>query len=166
MGVKIKAALLISVLIAALLGYGFYNTWLIQIGPTQQMWIQGKLPDPSLEGDYKGYAEFSTWPWLGKHFDSQMSRGINIFERARLLRFRTYVGKSVTDPNLTVLKLDYNTSTNSLPLRPFLDEIVQLGNGVLLGKAQLRIIPDHPFTLFYFRIQPASVSELPLGNAN
>lgn len=105
----------------------------------------------------------SAWmPWKGKTFNAQGAYGNNIFTRDSLavahilwplyrsyvndgpamyqaFRFRTYVAPGKTDPDRLVLKLDYDLEGNpSLSIRRVLDELVQVADGLYLGKAHLR----------------------------
>jgi hypothetical protein len=104
----------------------------------------------------------SAWmPWKGKTFDDARQFGDNIFTRnskwlARLFipryedfksdgpetyrafTFRTYEATGLTDPEMVVLKIDYDLVGNPpLTIRRVLDELVQLGEGLYLGKAHV-----------------------------
>ena len=105
----------------------------------------------------------SRWlPWKGKFFDAAHASGDNIFtrdslflahlwwplyrnykyesaDRYRAFDFRTYLGPGLVDPDRQVLKLDYNLKSNpSLSVRRVLDELVQINDGLYLGKAHLK----------------------------
>jgi hypothetical protein len=105
----------------------------------------------------------SAWlPWKGKTFNASQSSGDNIFTRdslwlARLFnplyrgfiedgpqtyrafKFRTYVAPGLADPDRAVLKIDYDLPANpGLTIRRVLDELVQVDEGLYLGKAHLR----------------------------
>lgn len=100
-------------------------------------------------------------PWAGKAFDPAMKEGRNRFVGAarpffrliwpgyhdlvpdgssafRALRFDTSIGDSVTDPGLSVLKIDYEHPESPWPIRLILDELVHVGQGQHLGQALLR----------------------------
>lgn len=101
-------------------------------------------------------------PWQGKGFDAQRARGYNIFTRDsfalanllwplyrgyvgdgprtyRAFFFRTWAGAGLTDPDRQVLKIDYDLPENPpRTIRRVLDELVQVGDGLYLGKAHLR----------------------------
>ena len=104
----------------------------------------------------------SRWlPWKGKVFDAAAQTGDNMFTndglwasrlvfpgyqgtrpdgpgRSRALQFRTYLGPGKDDPELQVLKLDYNLETNpGFIVRDVLDELVQVDADYYLGKAHL-----------------------------
>lgn len=99
-------------------------------------------------------------PWLGKAFDRSAARGVNVLapwarpwmrvvwpsyvperelaDRLEAFAFRTWVGPSVTRSNVAVLKIDYGRESNPGLVRSVLDELVQLEDGVYLGKALIR----------------------------
>jgi hypothetical protein len=108
-------------------------------------------------------ALFSLWlPWKGKVFNAAAQTGDNMFTndgrwlsrlvflgyqgyvadgpgRSRALTFRTYTGAGKDDPDLQVLKLDYDLDVNPrFVVRDVLDELVQVSDGYYLGKAHLR----------------------------
>jgi hypothetical protein len=115
-----------------------------------------------------GLTQFYEWlttrwmPWLGKTFNAAQGSGDNIFTRDsyaltrffnpfyrgivadgtkmyRAFAFRTYVAPGLADPDRMVLKIDYDLDTNpSLTIRRVLDELVQLGEHLYLGKAHVR----------------------------
>jgi len=100
-----------------------------------------------------------TLPWLGKSFDPVISRGNNIFtlaSRKRVQRwlpgyrgtvedgpstfhafaFKTNTGPGKVDRDRQVLKIDYNLPENpALTIRRVLDELVEVADGLYLGKA-------------------------------
>ena len=53
----------------------------------------------------------------------------------RAFPFRMEVGPGVADPDCTVLKIIYDARPNPWPVRRVLDELVDCGDGVHLGKA-------------------------------
>jgi hypothetical protein len=115
-----------------------------------------------------GLTQFYGWltgrwmPWLGKTFDAAQDTGDNIFTKdsypmARFFNpfyrgflqdgtntyrgfaFRTYLAPGLADPDRRVLKIDYNLDTNpALTIRRVLDELLQIGEGLYLGKAHVR----------------------------
>ena len=105
----------------------------------------------------------SRWlPWKGKRFEAATSRGDNIFTRDslkftrvlwpfyrgvvddrpgtyRAFVFHTSTGPGLLDTDRQVLRLDYNIPGNpKRTLRRILDEVVEIGDGVYLGKAYVR----------------------------
>jgi hypothetical protein len=99
-------------------------------------------------------------PWLGKAFDRSEARGINVLagwarpwmrvmwpsyvperelaDRLEAFAFRTWVGPSASGSGVSVLKIDYGREPNPRLVRSVLDELVQLEDGVYLGKALMR----------------------------
>ena len=101
-------------------------------------------------------------PWQGKRFDAAASQGDSLFSRDilplsyifmpfyrgrvpdtsttfRAFTFRTYTAPGLTDPDCEVMKIDYNLPQNpALSVRRVMDELVQIGEGVYLGKAHVR----------------------------
>jgi hypothetical protein len=116
----------------------------------------------------------SFWmPWKGKIFNASRSAGINLFSRDSYLPahliwpfyryylddgpktypFRTYTGPGQKDPDVQVLKIDYNLKLNpSLNVRRLLDELVQLADGFYLGKAHLKLPWGTWQTVAYFTL--------------
>jgi len=107
--------------------------------PNQALFSKGKFPDPLPDGDMQGHAIYQA-SWLGKSFT------------AKHIPFITYKGYGVNDPELEVLKIDYNIPGNPIYLRFILDEIVEVAPGQYLGKLHVRIIPFLPFTIEYFTL--------------
>ncbi len=115
-----------------------------------------------------GLTQFVEWnaarwmPWKGKTFHAARARGDNIFTRDslfavrvywplyrgaiddgpntyRAFRFRTCLAPGRADPDRQVLKIDYNLSGNPrLSIRRVLDELVQIADGLYLGRAHLK----------------------------
>ena len=115
-----------------------------------------------------GLTPFFQWlvnawmPWRGKTFAPSQQGGDNILTKdsyflARLFNplyrgfsvdspqtyrgfaFRTYAAPGLFDRDRTVLKIDYNLKQNpALTVRRVLDELVQLDDGLYLGKAHVR----------------------------
>jgi len=105
----------------------------------------------------------SAWlPWKGKTFDAAQSSGDNLFTRDSLLlariywplyrgyvddspatyrafAFRAYLAPGLADPDRQVLKIDYDLPANpAFSIRRVLDELVQVADGLYLGKAHVR----------------------------
>jgi len=115
-----------------------------------------------LDGLFRRLA--SLWmPWQGKAFDPSSKTGVNRFtpdvrvpmrlmwpgyapirsdgERVEAFLFRNRVAPGAADPDLQVLKIDYDLEANpSLVIRRILDELVQIADGVYLGKVLLRSV--------------------------
>lgn len=128
----------------------------------------------------------SAWmPWLGKTFNASQQRGDNIFTQDsyplargfnplysgfiadqpwtyRGFAFRTYMASGLMDPELTVLKIDYDLKENpALTVRRVLDELVQIDDNLYLGKAHVRWwwrLADEWQTVAYFTLRRDTVS--------
>jgi hypothetical protein len=101
-------------------------------------------------------------PWLGKKFDAAAGRGVNVLtpsaikpmkvlwpsyeplsvfaDRIEAFGFTTRLERGAVDPDLSVLKIDYDFAENpGLIIRRVLDELVQLDDGLYLGKVLYRL---------------------------
>lgn len=130
----------------------------------------------------------SAWmPWLGKRFDRVSETGDNLLARSakapgRVLfrgyqlqeagdgnyaafKFRTYVAAGMLDPDVQVLKIDYDSEENpSFLIRDILDELVEVVPGAYLGKILLRRgSADAPRwqLIAYFALQPPETAREP-----
>jgi hypothetical protein len=112
-------------------------------------------------------------PWMGKRFIAATSTGDNVFTPSapkvgRLFwpfysdykpyrrglstafLFNTYLGPGVEDPELEVLKLDYDNDANpSFLIRTVLDELVQVSGDYYLGKAFLKVRKGYKLAAFF-----------------
>jgi hypothetical protein len=100
-------------------------------------------------------------PWLGKSFDPANERGINVLvpsargpmkvlwpkytperelvDRIECFPFTTRVDPGAIDPDVNVLKIDYDHDANpDFLIRRILDELVQIDEGLYLGKILFR----------------------------
>lgn len=117
-------------------------------------------------------------PWLGKAFNKDEARGENILAASarpslrlthpfyrdihpdtattlRALRFRTYTAPALLDPELTVLKIDYDLPPNpKLTIRRVLDELVEVAGGYYLGRAWVRWWWGRWQRVAYFSLRP------------
>ena len=127
---------------------------------------QGDFLTSTLFGPLDSFGRFMArlWlPWRGKRFDAASSSGYNYLTPGgrrvgrivwpgyrdwhrvnpslyHALNFKTFTGPSLSDPNLTVLKLDYDLPENpGFLVRSVMDELVQVSHGYYLVKALLRI---------------------------
>ena len=120
-------------------------------------------------------------PWLGKKFDREANEGINILRPAarsqlkvlwrsyepnvasdgnlEAFPFRTRIAPGAIDPNVDVLKIDYDYEANpSFIIRHILDELVQIDDGLYLGKILYRTRNSwHPIGFFSLR-DPSSLA--------
>ncbi len=101
-------------------------------------------------------------PWLGKSFAPERGEGINVLQSSarshmkvlwpayeprettnstlEAFSFRTRVAPGALDPNVDVLKIDYDFEANpSFIIRNVLDELVQIDDGLYLGKILYRM---------------------------
>ena len=140
---------------------------------------QGALITPTINQalDSLGRAFTAWWlPWKGKTFDPITNTGDNIFTndgqwlsrliwpsyrdyiadepgQSRACTFRTYVSAGKLDPDLHVLKIDYDLDANpKFIIRDVLDELVQVEDGFYLGKALLRRPGDRWMCAAYFTL--------------
>lgn len=114
-------------------------------------------------------------PWQGKKFDREANEGINILKPAarsqlkvlwrsyepnvapdgnlEAFPFRTRIAPGAIDPNVDVLKIDYDFEANpSFIIRHILDELVQIDDGLYLGKILYRTRNSwHPIGFFSLR---------------
>ena len=98
--------------------------------------------------------QWTTRAWIGKWFqahDDTHGRGLNRIEtrkqgEKRLLAFETRFEDSRIDRHSCVL-LDYDQEENIRTIRSMRDELRFVGNGLLLGRAYMRI---------GFRLRPIS----------
>jgi hypothetical protein len=129
----------------------------------------GLLSDPFFEWLTRIYL-----PWLGKTFDAGKAAGDNVFRdnawskatgrfgwpgyrvpsddpkhTVRVFPFKTYVGPGIEDPDVQVLKIDYTDSSNPLPVRRVVDEVVELPGGYVLGKAHMRGLREFRRVAFF-----------------
>jgi hypothetical protein len=100
-------------------------------------------------------------PWLGKSFDPTTQTGVNVLipsakgpmkafwpsyeperelaDRIEAFPFKTRIAPGEVDPEVQVLKIDYNSDPNpNLIIRRILDELVQVDDKLYLGKILFR----------------------------
>lgn len=105
-------------------------------------------------------------PWRGKSFNASTHEGVNIVaksarlplkalwpsyeperelaDRLEVFPFRTLVGPGEIDRDVRVLKIDYDFERNpSFIIRNILDELVQIEDGLYLGKILYRWKGSH-----------------------
>jgi hypothetical protein len=133
--------------------------------PRPEGFLPGKLitmsvsrpSDALVRGIAKAYM-----PWMGKSFDSQQETGVNILipsaktpmkglwpkyeperevgDRIEAFPFNTRVAPGELDPEVDVLKIDYDFDANpGFIIRHILDELVQIDDGFYLGKILYRL---------------------------
>lgn len=100
-------------------------------------------------------------PWLGKSFEGPSMRGVNVLtknargpmralwpsyvperelaDRIEAFPFRNRIAPGEVDPEVDVLKIDYDFEDNpNLLIRRILDELVEIEDGFYLGKILFR----------------------------
>lgn len=100
-------------------------------------------------------------PWLGKSFDRRDATGLNVLvksaktpvkglwpsytpisesdEKLEVFAFKTRIAPGAIDPDVDVLKIDYDFEANpNFLIRKILDELVQIDDGHYLGKILFR----------------------------
>ena|ERR671914_970256 len=132
--------------------------------PAPDGFLPGRLITTSVASpiDNAGRWLSNAWmPWLGKAFDAQNKTGVNVltasartpmravwpsYEPIRetahgieAFPFRTRRGPGEVDPDVDVLKIDYDFEANpNLVIRKILDELVEVEPGFYLGKILYR----------------------------
>lgn len=156
MKIILKIFLTIFILIILILGLLFLQTARNQKNENHRQFIAGKIPSTVLNEFYKGTTDFYKGSWKGKTFYSEKNTGINNFQDEKTDRlaypFETSAGKGLQNTKNDVFKVDYKNEKNPFWVRPLLDEIVEVAPGEYLGVIHYRLIPNHPFTLGYFRL--------------
>ena len=110
-------------------------------------------------------------PWMGKSFDVDNDEGINVLKsgarsqvkllwpsyeprevngRLEVFPFKTRVEPGALDPDVQVLKIDYDFEANpDFLIRRILDELVEIEDGFYLGKILYRTRRGwHPIGFF------------------
>ena len=164
-----------------------------------QLFIQGRHPDPPLDGYYEGlFLRLSVnsrldalvrrgtnlWmPWRGKRFVPARNWGDNRFDNSVLgifsklwpsyqgmtprgdgtfegLAFRTWSAPGILDPEVNVFKIDYRIPATPQTMHRILDELVELPDGRLLGKAHFLTLRNNRSTIVYFALVPPTPAEV------
>lgn len=151
----------------------------MQRGTYQDSFVRGQVPQPQLDGFYPGASHIAFGlpvPWLGKRFVRTPEGGTNIFSGlggtlARVLtprykhfvhepdgrvsgyNFKTLTGVGLRDPQVQVLKLDYNLPENPGLIRIIYDELVQVDPGRYLGKVYVQLLPGWFLFVGFFELK-------------
>jgi hypothetical protein len=132
--------------------------------PRPDGFLRGRLVTmsvrPALDAFVRRVADL--WmPWMGKKFDPSTETGVNILrpsarkpmrvlwpsyepervlvDRIEAFPFRTRIAPGEVDPDIDVLKIDYDFEANpGFIIRRILDELVQVDEGDYLGKILFR----------------------------
>ena len=149
---------LLGVSCAGLLTYAELHQWRLQHSAEQARFIKGTYPQPAPNGVYAGSVPgLESLSWKGKQFDAATASGINIFvqqgQQTTKYPFKTSRGGSSVDPKQQVLSIDYNDDSNPWWVRLYLDEVVAIEPGHLLGKLIIRLIPGRPYAILFFELR-------------
>jgi hypothetical protein len=132
--------------------------------PLPQGMLKGSLVTTSVWAPFDSVARriASVWmPWLGKSFDATSMQGVNVLakssrtpmrvlwpsyvpereltDRIEAFPFRNRIAPGEIDPDVDVLKIDYDFEANpDLLIRRILDELVEVDDGLYLGKILFR----------------------------
>ncbi len=175
--------ILLSVLTAVVVWLIFW--WLVNFisehSGYQKQFEAGAAPNPAPDGFYRGTAHVLLGvdvPWMGKSFDRANRLGFNIFTPAgasvlKILApfykrytvnadgntiayyFKTRTAPGLKDPELNVVKLDYDSPENPSSIRIILDEIVEIAPEQYLGKIHVKVFPGYYSTIGYFGLKKA-----------
>lgn len=133
--------------------------------PPPRGFLPGELITMSVTRPTDGFVRWVSgmyMPWRGKSFDPDAQSGINILEpsaRSQMkvlwrsyeprrnvdgdleaFPFRTRIGPGRLDPQVDVLKIDYDFDANpDFLIRHILDELVQIDDDLYLGKILYRL---------------------------
>lgn len=148
---------IVVVLVVLILIVGFYRTWRTNSSPDQKIFTDSEPLNPAPSGYYSlSIGDYSGF-WKAKIFVSSRDEGVNVLHRygkdEERYPFRTYLSKGIHEPELEVLKVDYNMPGNSFWLKPFLEEIVKTGEGEYLGKMSYQFLPGFPFALGFYHLR-------------
>jgi len=121
----------------------------------------GWVPEsPDLEGKYRVYMVAPYLPRMRfflqrKVFRNEQGRvyGNNEFLGfIRVARFRVEKGKSLSDPDLDVIRIVYDDPANPFFVRPLVDEVRQVGPDEYLGQGMFTVL-GKPFWAFWFLVR-------------
>jgi hypothetical protein len=167
--------------VAAWLVFWSLVSLLVNSGRYHRQFINGKQPVNAPDGFYRGTAHVlfdKKTPWLGKSFVRVEANGFNIFTPAgaAILKtltpfykrftdnadgntdayyFQTRTAPGLKDPDINVIKLDYNAPENPFLIRIILDEIVEVAPDEYLGKIHLKVFPGVFCAIGYFGLKKA-----------
>jgi hypothetical protein len=150
------AGIILGTILGIVLLLGFAITWSTQHSDLQQQFLLGSMPETLPDGPYRGTVPGYAGAWEGKVFDGANGRGKNLFRSGTALEpkypFLLERSKGLRDPQLQVLRLNYNVEGNPGWLRLVTDEMVQTGSGKYLGKVYATLVPGYPFALGFFEL--------------
>jgi hypothetical protein len=114
----------------------------------QQRFRAGWVPENlALEGKFPVYMVAPFLPKVrffrqNKVFDKKGASisGVNEFlGLLRVAKFRVEKGKSLSDPDLDVIRIVYDDPTNPAIVRPLVDEVRQVGKDEYLGQGMYQV---------------------------
>ena len=169
----------IIIAVAAWLVFWWLVNFISEHSGYQKQFSAGTTPNPSPDGFYNGKAHVlfdADVPWMGKSFDRANELGFNIFTPAgaSILKiiapfykrytknsdgntiayyFKTRTAPGLKDPQINVVKLDYDSPENPFRIRIILDEIVEIAPDEYLGKIHVKVFPGYYSTLGYFGLK-------------
>lgn len=165
--------------VAVWLGFWSLVSLIIKQSNYQKQFVSGILPQNAPDGFFIGTAHIfnnRNVPWLGKTFVASNNLGFNIFtpKGAKILKvlapfyggfsknaqgnteafyFQTRIERGLKDKTTDVIRLDYDTPENPLPIRIILDEIVEVAPEHFLGKIHVKVFPRFYSTVGYFSLK-------------
>jgi len=115
---------------------------------------------PAIASAVRAFAGSKGFPWRGKSFDPKgetRGDGINrvVSDRFRLFRFETFIGPSKAG-DFDALQLDYGLPSNPPVIRSIEDEIRELGPGLWLGQAYVKMRSRRILWLFFALAQASA----------
>ncbi len=129
-----------------------FRTYRFETSSDQKQFSGGaplvELPD----GFYKGTVKNYSGGWQGKMFDRAQQSGRNRINDKDVYPFSTSLDSGLRDPNLKVVRIDYNKPENPWYLRHLVDEVVEISPGKLQGKIMVRWLGS-TFTVGFFQLE-------------
>jgi hypothetical protein len=114
-----------------------WDAFVLRVTRLWMPWM-GKAFDPDERtGRNRFLPTKATSAWLGTLFPSHPQRSFP--DRIEAFPFRNHVGPGALDPDVQVLKIDYDFTGNPGLIRHILDELVQIAPGHYLGKVLFRV---------------------------
>jgi hypothetical protein len=152
----LMVAALIVIGVAMIMLVGLWQTYRIEHGGSQTVFVNGRVPSELPDGFYRGSTSLGerAASWQGKLFNRGEASGINRFDASDRYVFKIYPSLGLHDKHTQVLRIDYNQPGNPWWLHFIVDEIVETKPGHFLGKVHVRI-PGFTFTLAFFDLQDA-----------
>ena len=120
-------------------------------------WVPEKL---ELEGKYKVYLVAPIIPDIRflrqckcfKKINNSIMGHNEFLGFLKIARFRVEKGKSLSDPDLEVIRIVYDHPSNPFFIQPLVDEIRQVGPNEYLGQGMYQIL-GKAFWAFWFKVK-------------